>query len=68
MRIRSKFVKNMISKLAHKMIFKKTGYDVDVQFNEIDVEYNEKAHVHLSVDVELDKEELSKLLKSIGLD
>lgn len=69
MRIVSKFTRSIISKLVRKTLKKKTGYDVGVQVNELNVAIADgKAHVHLNIDAELNKEELMKILKNIGLE
>lgn len=68
MKIVSKFTTNMISKLVKMVLRKKLGYNVDIQLNEIKTTINDgKTHVHLDVDAELEKEELMKILKNIGL-
>lgn len=68
MKIVSKFTTNVISKLVKMVLRKKLGYNVDIQLNEIKTTINEgKTHVHLDIDAELDKEELTRILKSIGL-
>lgn len=69
MKIVSKFTRTVISKLARMMLRKKLGYDIDIQLNEMNVTIVDgKAHVHLNVDAELDKDELMKILKTTGLD
>ena len=68
MKIVSKFTTNMISKLVKMVLRKKLGYDIDIQLNEIKTTITDgKTHVHLDVDAELEKEELIKILKKIGL-
>ena len=68
MKIVSKFTTNMISKLVKMVLRKKLGYDIDIQLNEIKTTITDgKTHVHLDVDAELEKEELVKRLKKIGL-
>lgn len=68
MKIVSKFTTNMISKLVKMVLRKKLGYDIDIQLNEIKTTITDgKTHVHLDVDAELEKEELVKILKNIGL-
>lgn len=68
MKIVSKFTTNVISKLVGMVLRKKLGYDVGIQLNEIKTTITDgKTHVHLDVDAELDKEELLKILKKIGL-
>lgn len=68
MKIVSKFTTNMISKLVKMVLRKKLGYNVDIQLNEIKTTITDgTTHVHLDVDAELEKEELMKILKNIGL-
>lgn len=68
MRIVSKFTRGIISKAVKMVVHKKTGYNVDIQLNEITTTINDgKTHLHLDVDADLDKDELIKILKSIGL-
>ena len=68
MKIGSKFTTGIISKLASMVIRKKFGYDVQLKLNEVTATVNDgKTHVHLDVDAELTKEELNKIIASIGL-
>lgn len=68
MKIVSKFTRGIVSKILKTVIHKKTGYDVDIQLNEVITTISDgKTHLHLDVDAELSKDELMKILKSIGL-
>lgn len=68
MKIGSKFTTGIVSKLVNMAIRKKFGYEVELKLNEINATVIDgKTHVHLDVDAELDKEELMKILKSVGL-
>ena len=68
MKIVSKFTTNMISKLVKKVLRKKTGYNIDIQLNAITASINDgRTHIHWDVDAELEKDELTKILKSVGL-
>lgn len=68
MRLESKFTTGLVSKIARKVVRDKLGYDIAIQLNGLRTTIiDEKTHVHLDVDLELTKEELDKLLKSIGL-
>lgn len=68
MKIRSKFTTSIISKLVAMVIRKKLGYDVELKLNEVTTTVIDgKTHVHLDVDAELEKDELVKIIKSIGL-
>lgn len=68
MKIGSKFTTGIISKLAALAIRKKFGYDIKLNLNEINATVVDgKTHIHLDVDAELEKDELTKILKNIGL-
>lgn len=68
MKIVSKFTRGMISKLLKIVIHKKSGYNVDIQLNEVIATVTDgKTHLHLDIDADLDKDELMKILKGIGL-
>lgn len=68
MKLESKFMTMIASKLAEKVVRDKLGYDVDIRLNRLRTTVMEdRMHVELNLDLELTKEELNKLLKSIGL-
>ena len=68
MKISSKFTRMLLSKLAKGVLHKKLGYNVDIQLNELNASISdEKAHVHVSIDADMSKEELMIILKKIGL-
>lgn len=63
--LHTRFMKNIVTKILSKAIFKKTGCEVNVQINRIEAEtYDGKVSVHMDIDAELSKEDLVKLLKS----
>lgn len=68
MKIVSKFTRGIASKILKTVIHKKTGYEVDIQLNEITTIISDgKTHLHVDVDAEINKDELMKILKSVGL-
>lgn len=68
MRIESKFTSMIASKFAEKLVRDKLGCDVDIRLNRLRTTMmDDKMHVELNVDLELTKEELTKILKNIGL-
>lgn len=67
-KIVSGFTKGLISKLLRTVLRKKTGCDVNLQLNDFNIAISDgKTHVHLDLDAELEKDELIKLLKNVGL-
>ena len=68
LKITSKFMRTMISKLIKMALYKKFGCKIDIQINELNaVSIDGKTHVHLDIDADLEKDELIKILKNIGL-
>lgn len=58
------FTRTIISKMLRKFLRKKTGADIDARFNVIKVNIvNDKAYVHIDLEAEMSKNELTKLLK-----
>ena len=68
MNIGSVFMKKLIAKIIERAIRKKLGYSVDICLNEVIVTFDgEKAHMHLNADADMSKEELTKIIKKVGL-
>ena len=56
-----------LSKIVRHLIKRKWGYDVDIAISEVKVNIlDDRAKLHLNLDAELSKEELNKLLKTLG--
>ena len=65
----TKLMRGIVSKLISKLVQKKLGYKVDIQLNGVEVEMKEeKVHLHLNVDADLDKADFIEIIKSVGLD
>lgn len=68
MRIASKWMTSLASKVINLILRKKLGYDINVKLNEVRVVMDdEKLKAHLDIDCELSKEELNKILETVGL-
>lgn len=68
MKIRTPFMKRLIAKIIKRVIDKKLGYQVDIQLNEISITFDDnKAVVHVNADAEMNKDELTKIIKKTGL-
>lgn len=69
MRIQSRFLTMIISKIINVILKKKLGYRIDCRLNQIHTTVTDgKIHLHLDLDGELEKEELMKILKDIGIE
>ncbi len=68
LKIGSKFLKSVISKAIKLAVRKKYGYEIDIRIEELNaVIIDGKAHIHLNADADMNKDELTKILKSTGL-
>lgn len=69
LRLSTKFMRGIITKIISKALFKKFGYQVDIELNKLEVEVIDgKVYLHVDVDGQMDNSEFVKIIKSIGLD
>lgn len=69
LRLSTKFMRNIITRMISKLIFKKYGYNIDILLNEIKFEtIDGKVCLHVDADAEVANEDFMKIIKSIGLD
>lgn len=68
-KLSTRLMRGFVSKLLAKMIYKKTGYKVNIQINELDVKVIDgEANLSTNLEVKIDNDEFLKIIKSIGLD
>lgn len=68
-KLRTKFMRKIVSKLIGKAIQSKTGYKVDIQFNDLEASFNDgEITINAILEAKMDKQEFMKILKSEGLD
>lgn len=66
--LNTKFMRGMVTKIIKKAILKKTGYQVDIDLNEITVEVVDgKAHLHVNADAAINTNDLLDIIKSNDL-
>lgn len=64
----TRIMRTIVTKILAKAIYKKTGYDVNIQINELKADACDgKVRVHIDVDAEMNGEDLMDILKSRGL-
>lgn len=67
--LKSKFMRKVVSKLLSKSIKLKTGYEIDVQFDELNASFEDgEITVKANLEAKMSKDEFMKILKSQGLD
>ncbi len=68
MRIQSKLMTGMISKIVRSVLCKKTGIDIDICLNDIRVTVTDgKVKAHLDANATMSVEDLTKLTGFAGL-
>lgn len=68
-KLRTKFMRKVVSKLIGKAIQSKTGYKVNIQFNDLEASFNDgEITINANLEAKMDKQEFMKILKSEGLD
>ena len=66
--LNTKFMRGMVTKIIAKAILNKTGYQVDIDLNEISVEVVDgKAHLHVNADAAINTTDLLDIVKSNDL-
>lgn len=64
MKIKSKFLTGIISKLLGRKLKKKLGCDIDIRLNEIGLTCDDgKVHAHLDLDCDAEKGVFERILK-----
>lgn len=65
MKLSTKFMKGIVSKMLSKWLYKKTGYKVNVHLNDIDVWIIDgDTSVKANVELKMNSSEFTKLMKS----
>ena len=64
----TKFMRNVVAKIIAKIIYKKTGYKINIQLNELNINVIDgDTHISTSVEAKLSSDEFIKIMKSIDL-
>ena len=66
--LRTKFMRNVVAKIIAKIVYKKTGYKVNIQLNELDINVIDgETHISTSVEAKLSSDEFIKIIKNVDL-
>ena len=69
LKLSTRFMRNIVAKLVAKMIYKKTGYKVDIHLNELDVSVIDgETHISVNAEAKLSSSEFMKIVKNVGLE
>lgn len=68
-RLKTKFMRKLVSKLLSNEIKSKTGFEVDIQLDEFDASFSDgDITINANLEVKMNKQEFMRILKSKGLD
>ena len=66
-KLTSKFMRTIVSKLISRAIYKKLGYKVDIELKELDIRsINGDTTIQTNVELNLDGNEFRKIMSDIG--
>lgn len=68
-KLSTKFMRNMVAKLIARLVYKKLGYKIDIQLNDLEVSFVDgDTKLMTNVEIKLDSNEFKNIIKEIGLD
>lgn len=68
MKLRSKFMRKFASSLITKFIFKKYGYKLNIQLNDLDISFVDgDTKIITNVELKMDSQEFKKVVNDIGI-
>lgn len=68
LRLSTKFMRGLVTKLISKMIYKKLGYKIDIELNAIDMETeNGTTRFRLDVEAKVNNDELRRIVQDMDL-
>lgn len=69
LKLSTKFMRNIAAKLIARAIYKKTGYKVNIQLNELDVNVVDgETYISTSIEARVNSNEFVKIMQNIGLE
>lgn len=67
LKLTTKFMRGLVAKLIAKFIYKKLGYKINIQLNDLDVSVLDgETSISTNVEIKMDSKEFMNLMKSIG--
>ena len=66
LRLSTRFMRNLVSKLIAKAVYKKYGCKINIQLNELDIRVIDgETQIKTNLEVKLNNEEFMKIMNSI---
>jgi hypothetical protein len=68
-KLSTKFIRNMVSKLIARAIYKKYGYKIDIQLNDLDISVIDgDTKIATNVELKVNSKEFMNIMKAINED
>jgi hypothetical protein len=69
LKLSTKFMKGIVAKIMSKKLYKKLGYKIDIQLNDVQIDMvNGDVKLHIDVDTKMNKTEFERLMEELGED
>lgn len=69
LKLSTKFMRGIVSKLISKVLYKQLGYKIDIQLNELNVTFVDgDTKVSANLEASINNQELKKIIKEAGLE
>lgn len=64
LKISTKLMKGLVSKIISKKIYKRLGYKIDIQLNDVQLDVIDgEVNIHIDVDSKMNKTEFGRLME-----
>jgi hypothetical protein len=69
LKLSTKFMKGIVAKIISKKLYKKLGYKIDIQLNDVQIDMiNGDMKLHIDADTKMNKTEFERLMEELGED
>lgn len=69
LKISTKFMKGIVAKIISKKAYKKFGYKIDIQLNDVQIDMtNGNVRLHIDADAKMNRTEFERLMENIEED
>ena len=66
-KLSTKFMKGIVAKIITRKVYKKFGYKIDIQLNDVQIDMiNGDIKLHIDVDGKMNKTEFDRLMETIN--
>ena len=67
MKLSTKFMKGIVAKIIARKVYKKFGYKIDIQLNDVQIDMiNGDIKLHIDADGKMNKTEFDRLIETIN--